>query len=137
MNGFLSQSVMCANEACPMASQCMRYTKYTEVRGTELSLRLLNISLVDVTADGCKYLHIPQLVTKARGFRGMYDSVPRKAARNIWQSFPCCNSRRQFYYMLSGDAPLSPEQQKKILDFFAERGADTSLGFDTYQEVMV
>lgn len=128
---------MCANEACPMASQCMRYTKYAEARGTELSLRLLNISLVIVTAEGCEYLHVPQQVTEARGFRAMYDSLPRKAARNLWQSFPYCNSRRQFYYMLSGDVPLYPEQQQKILDFFAERGADMNLGFDAYQEVMV
>lgn len=120
-----------------MASQCMRYTKYTEAQETELSLNLLNISLVNVTADGCEHIHIPQQVTVARGFKGMYDSVPRKAARNLWQSFPCCRSRRQFYYMLSGDVPIYPEQQKKILYFFAERGADMSLGFDTYQEVVV
>lgn len=137
MKESLSLSAMCANEACPMASQCMRYTKYTEVRETELSLRLLNISLVNVTANGCEYLHVPQQVTLARGFRGMYESLPQKAARNLWQSFPCCNSRRQFYYMLSGDVPLYPEQQQKILDFFSERGADTSLGFDAYQEVVV
>ena len=133
----INLTTMCANEACMMASKCMRYIKYIEARKTELSLTLLNTSLLNVTAEGCEYLHIPQQVLEVRGFRKMYGSVPRRSSRNIWQSFPCCESRRQFYYMLSGDVPLLPKQQEKILAFFAARGADTTLGFDAYQEVTV
>lgn len=131
----ITLSTMCANEACQMAGKCLRYSKYVEARKTELSLKLLNTSLLNVTAEGCEYLHIPQQVVEARGFRKMYDSVPRISSRNLWQSFPYCQSRRQFYYMLSGEMPLLPEQQDDILAFFAERGADTTLGFDAYQEV--
>lgn len=133
----INLTTMCANDTCKVASKCMRYNKYIEARKTELSLKLLNTSLLNVTAEGCEYLHIPQRVIEARGFRKMYGSIPRESSLNVWKSFPCCESRRQFYYMLSGDVPLLPEQQEEILTFFAARGADTSLGFDAYREVTV
>lgn len=128
---------MCAEDACPMAGRCARHANYLEARETELSLRLLNTSLLNITTEGCEYIHIPQQVSVARGFMKMHGSVPSGAVRNLWKSFPHCNSRRQFYYMRDGRVPLMPEHQRDILDFFAEHGADMSLGFDSYQEVTV
>lgn len=128
---------MCAEDACPMAGRCARHANYLEARETELSLRLLNTSLLNITTEGCEYIHIPQQVSVARGFMKMHGSVPSGAVRNLWKSFPHCNSRRQFYYMRDGRVPLMPEHQRDILDFFAEHGADMSLGFDAYEEVVV
>ena len=137
MTRYLPPTVVCGNDECPMAGQCMRHMDYVEAKKTVLVLQTLNTSCVEVTADGCEYLHIPQKVMEARGFRKMYDSVPRRYSKKLWQSFPHCGSRRQFYRMLAGEGPLYPEEQQDILGFFAARGVDTTIGFDAMQEVMV
>lgn len=120
-----------------MAGLCKRHTDYLEAKKDTLVIQVLNTSQVDVTADGCEYLHIPRRVIEARGFKKMYESVPRKYSKNLWQSFPHCNSRRQFYRMLAGEVPLYPEEQQDILAFFAAHGVDVSIGFDAAQEVTV
>lgn len=137
MTRYLPPTVVCANDDCPMAGQCMRHMDYIEAKKTTLVIQVLNTSLLNVSSEGCEYLHIPRKVMEARGFRKMYDSLPRKYSKNLWQSFPHCNSRRQFYRMLSGEVPLYPEEQKEILGFFASRGVDTTIGFDAMQEVTV
>lgn len=115
----------------------MRYMDYVEAKKTTLVIQMLNTSLLNVSGEGCEYLHIPRKVMEARGFRKMYDSLPRKYSNNLWQSFPHCNSRRQFYRMLAGEVPLYPEEQQEILGFFASRGVDTAIGFDAMREVTV
>lgn len=137
MDKYLPLTILCANDSCPMAGQCLRYTKYIEARTTELSLQILNASLLDVTDEGCEYIHIPRTEMQARGFEKMYDSVPRRAAINLWRDFPRCGSRRQFYRLLNGEVALSIDYQEEIKNFFDSRGADTSLGFDHYEEVTV
>lgn len=130
-------TILCANDSCPMAGQCLRYTKYIEARATELTIQILNASLLDVTDEGCEYIHIPRTEMQARGFGKMYGSVPRRAAINLWRDFPRCGSRRQFYRLLNGEVALSIDHQEEIKNFFDSRGADISLGFDHYEEVTV
>lgn len=137
MEKYLPNNILCANEACAMAEKCSRQMMYNEAIREQLTLHILNTSILDVTAEGCDYLHIPRLVTEAHGFRNMYGTVPRKMSKNLWQSFPHCGSRRQFYRMLSGEVALSPEHQQDIITFFASVNADTSLGFDRYEDVTV
>lgn len=129
-------TVLCANDVCQKTGQCIRHIKYKEARESELTLCLLNNSLLDVTTDGCEYVHIPRPVMVARGFRQMHGSVPRSASQGLWRSFPDCHSRRQYYRLMNGEVPLYPEQQQKILAFFDARGADTSLGFDVCEEII-
>lgn len=124
-------------DECALSEKCMRHIKYNEARREQLCLHVLNTSLLDVTADGCEYLHIPRQMTMAYGFKNMYDTVPRKMSRNLWKFFPHCGSRRQFYRMLSGEVALSPEWQHDITSFFASKDANISLGFDQYKEVTV
>lgn len=137
MDKYLPMTILCANDSCPMASQCLRYTRYLEARATELSLQILNTSLLNVTDEGCEYIHIPRTEMQARGFEKMYGSVPRRAAINLWRDFPRCGSRRQFYRLLNGEVALNIDHQEEIKSFFESLGADTSLGFDKYEEVTV
>lgn len=137
MKENIPSTTLCANGTCPKARECMLHTKYAEAQNKSLVLQLLNTSLLDVTSEGCEYIHIARKVTVARGFRMMYNSTPRMAARNLWKRFPQCDSRRQFYRLLSGDVALFPEYQEVIISFFKSLGADTSLGFDAYEEVTV
>lgn len=137
MQRYIPLTIQCANDDCPMAEKCLRHMEYLETKKKELTLKLLNTSLLDITSQGCEYLHLARQVTEARGFQRIYDSMPKKMSRNLWQELPYCNCRRQFYRMLHGEVPLYPEQQQKILAFFASRGADTTLGFDSYAEVTI
>lgn len=137
MKRYLPITILCANDTCQMAGQCLRHLKYNEEKESKLTLQIVNTSLLDITAEGCEYLHIPRQVMEAHGFKKMYESVPQRYSRNIWRSFPRCGSRRQFYRMLSGEVPLSPEHQEEIIAFFASHHADTTPGFDAYEEVTV
>ena len=41
---------------------------------------------------------------------------------------------RRFYKARNGEFPLNPQMQADLLEIFKERGADLSLGFDSYEE---
>ena len=41
---------------------------------------------------------------------------------------------RRFYKAKNGEFPLNPQIQADLLEIFKERGADLSLGFDSYEE---
>ena len=41
---------------------------------------------------------------------------------------------RRFYKAKNGEFPLNPQMQADLLEIFKERGADLSLGFDSYEE---
>lgn len=41
---------------------------------------------------------------------------------------------RRFYKAKNGEFPLNPQMQVELLEIFKERGADLSLGFDSYEE---
>ena len=41
---------------------------------------------------------------------------------------------RRFYKAKNGEFPLNPQMQVELLEIFKERGADLSLGVDSYEE---
>lgn len=133
----ITHLTVCNNANCPMAEECSLHQRYIEAVKTEPCLPLLNTSLITIGENGCEYLHIPKTVVVARGFRNMYDTVPKKATRNLWMHFPGSTSRRQFYRFLSGEVQILPDTQSEILAFMKEIDADTSIGFDNYEKVTV
>lgn len=137
MENNIPPIVVCETEQCAMAAQCSRYQKYMEERRQSLVLQILNTSLLEVSEEGCKYLHIAREVTAARGFSKMYGTIPRGCAKNVWQDFPLNISRRQFYRLMNGEVQILPEEQAEVLTYFKSLGADTSLGFDAYEQVTV
>lgn len=135
-NNYISKKVVCDADSCAMASQCSRHQQYLKARKTEMVLLMLNTSVLQIGDGGCQYLHIDKDVTVARGFKKLYASIPRGAAVNVWQGFPFQNiSRRQFYRLRNGELNILPEDQSAILAYFKSLGADTSVGFDTYEIV--
>lgn len=133
----IPQRVVCNADHCPLSDRCARHIEYLRTKDTEPYQLMLNTSLVTIGDQGCQHLHIQKKVTVARGFKNMYATVPKKNATSLWKQFPGDISRRQFYRLLPGDVALMPDQQEAVLRFFAEKGADTSLGFDAYEEVDV
>lgn len=134
---YISKNVVCDADSCAMASQCSRHQHYQEARKREMVLQVLNTSVLEFGDGGCEYLHIDKAVKVARGFKKMYASIPRGAAVNVWQRFPFHISRRQFYRLRNGELNILPEDQSAILAYFQLLGADTSLGFDKYEIVMM
>lgn len=137
MTDQLPYNTVCINTQCPKSNCCSLHQLYQDLSKTELTYRVLNTTLLDVDDNGCDYLHIPKQVTAARGFKRMHETIPLKAAKNMWKQFPGNICRRQFYRILSGDVQLLPEQQANILSYLDILGADTTIGFDEYEEITV
>lgn len=137
MKNYVTSATACMAGDCAMASQCSRYQNFVEARKHDTVLQVINTSLLELGDGGCRYLHIAKEVKAARGFKKMYDSIPRGAAVSVWQGFPGGISRRQFYRLLNGEIALLPKDQESILTYFDSLGADTALGFDDYEMVMV
>lgn len=133
----ITHKTVCNADNCPMSSQCSLHQQYIAAIKTEPCIPLLNTSLLTITENGCKHLHIPQTVIAARGFRKMYDTIPKKNATNLWKCYPEDISRRQFYRLLSGEVLLMPDTQEMIISFLQEKGADTSIGFDSYEKATI
>lgn len=133
---FISEDIVCNVLECPIHERCIHFMAYENQKTSRLVLKMLNSGKLEIGDNGCSYAHIPQLTRIARGFRNMYSTLPKSASRNVCKNFPQCTSRRQFYRLLNGEVPFDPEYQHAILTFFADHGANTTLGFDEYEEIM-
>lgn len=106
MKNYVTSATACMAGDCAMSSQCSRYQNFVEACKQDMVLQVINTSLLEVGDGGCRYLHIAKEVKAARGFKKMYDSIPRGAAVSVWQGFPGGISRRQFYRLLNGEIAL-------------------------------
>lgn len=136
-NNNINNYTQCMGDGCKVAEQCRHHQLYMEQKEHWMVMSVLNTSLIDITDDGCEHFYVATPVMMALGFKAMYDTVPHSAARGLWKDFPRNPSRRQFYRLLSGQVLIDPDYRTEILAFFESVGADTTLGFDSMEEVMV
>ena len=124
--------------ACPLASckksnTCIRHAAYLKAQAEKESFYILNTSKFSASDAGCEHYLTPMKQRMARGFRRLYETLPKCNSHYFWgRTFFA--SETSWYRAKRGDLLLTPGEQKILLEAFRENGADISIGFDGYVE---
>ena len=124
--------------ACPLASckksgTCIRYAAYLKAQEEKESFSILNTSKFTTPDMGCENYLTPVKQRMARGFRALYETLPKCNSHYFWTCTSFMNET-SWYRAKRGDLLLTPKEQEILLEAFRENGADMSVGFDGYVE---
>ncbi len=126
--------------ACPLAScsrshTCVRYATYQKALAEEVTFPVVNPRLLEGVGDACPYHLVGERQRWARGFRRICDTIPSGNAKHLASSTPY--TERRFYKAKNGEFAIDLEMQQTLLHIFGSKGADVSVGFDSYEEKTV
>lgn len=132
MSKFIPYHIVCPMASCTRSNTCARYANYLKEKAEADSFEVLNLDHLKIAGDSCPYHLVTERQRWARGFARLCDSIPKGNSRylNIYTPF----TQRRFYKAKNGEFALNPELQKELLSIFEQKGADISLGFDSYEE---
>ena len=130
MNKYIPYNITCPLASCSRSNTCARYANYQKAKAEEASFMVLNTDFLQVEGEGCPYHLVSERQRWARGFSRLCKSIPSGNAKylNVYTPF----TQRRFYKAKNGEFPLNPQMQAELLEIFKERGADLSLGFDSW-----
>lgn len=129
----ISNTATCPEASCSHSNTCARYANYLKSLAGADTFEILNIRHLQTAGlAACPYHLVTEKQRWARGFKRICDSIPSGNAKHLYTKTPY--TQRRFYKARNGEIPISPEMQKRLLRIFREIGADTSIGFDVYEE---
>ena len=123
----------CPLASCKKSSTCIRYAAYLKAQAEKESYSILNTSKFTTTEAGCENYLTPVKQRMARGFKAIYETLPKRNCHYFWTHTSFMNET-SWYRAKRGDLLLTPEEQEALLAAFRVNGADMSIGFDGYVE---
>lgn len=129
---FIAFNVVCAMSSCTRSNTCARYAQYLNSLANADTFKVLNAKRMKLEGSTCPYHLVVEKQKWARGFRRIYASIPSGKAHYFHACTPY--TQRRFYKARNGEIALDPEMQQRLLDIFEQHGADTNIGFDSYEE---
>ena len=84
--------------------------------------------------DRCAYFRPADKLTYALGFIGMLDRMPYKLMQEAICKLMRRFGRRTYYRVRKGERPLSPDEQKSMLNILKQCGINDPGKFDAYFE---
>lgn len=129
---YISSDVTCPLASCSRSHTCARHANYQKALTQEATFSVMNPQLLKVGDDSCPYHLVVEKQRWAWGFQRIYDSMPAGNTHYFSHSTPY--TERRYYKAKKGEIPIEPEMQAQLLAIFKRNGANTSLGFDRYEE---
>lgn len=126
----------CPLASCKKSSTCIRYAAYLKAQAEKESYTILNTSKLTKSDTGCENYLTFVKQRMARGFRAIYETLPKCNSHYFWTCVSFMNET-SWYRAKRGDLLLTPKEQQILLAAFRENGADMSVGFDGYVEMEV
>ncbi len=123
----------CPLASCKKSSTCIRYAAYLKAQAEKESFCILNTSKFTTSDEGCENYLTPVKQRMARGFKAIYETLPKCNSHYFWTCVSFMNET-SWYRAKRGDLLLTPDEQEELLAAFRENGADMSVGFDGYVE---
>ena len=125
---------VCQQQDCPRAGKCLHQIAYRPlIEQPATVLRLLNPTLC--TRDGaCPYFRDSAPVTYARGFTGMQSRMFPAQYQQFMSILMSHFGRNPYFERRRGEFPLSPKEQRIVLNALRRVGVTEELRFDHYEE---
>lgn len=132
---MITNNTCCPLTACPKSGICVHYANYMKAQENE-SFEVLNTRLITPTDEGCPNLIVEKTERWAYGFTNMFATMTIGKAKSVnW--YGLFGSQPTYWRAKNGERPISPDEQERLLQKFERCGADVSLGFDRYEDVIV
>lgn len=132
---ILSVDTVCHNEACPVHHLCARYERYQQLSEKEQAFAILNPRFIVCNEQGCEHRLTKKTFRMARGFQRMFATMPTGNTYKFWHRTPYY-SESTYCRAKRGAILIDPEMQQELLALLKKYGADTSIGFDEYEELV-
>ena len=126
--------LLCMNQDCPKATGCLRRIAEQQISDKVRLWRVISPKYQKNHTGDCPYFRPSDKQTYALGFIGMLEQMPyrqmQEAASRLLNHF----GRRTYYRVRKGERPLSPNEQKSILNILEQCGIGDPGKFDAYFE---
>lgn len=128
-----SRYTVCQHSDCPMASTCLHQIAYEPLMKSENFLSLINPMRCKKN-EKCEFYRNNTPVEYARGFTNFQKYMYPQQYQAFMNILIAHFSRNSYFERRRGDSPLSPKEQKIVLNALQEAGVDKPLRFDSYEE---
>ena len=126
--------LLCMKQDCPKATTCLRRIAEQQI-GDEVKLwHVISPKYQEKQTDRCAYFRPADKLTYALGFIGMLDRMPYKLMQEAICKLMRRFGRRTYYRVRKGERPLSPDEQKSMLNILKQCGINDPGKFDAYFE---
>ena len=121
---------LCLKADCQKASSCLRQLALTHVQNTKDEFQIVNPLKTQDQNGNCQFYRCSEVVSFGKGFRNLYDNLPRKQGRLFADLITNAFSERTYLYMRKGERLISPAEQELFKSFLIKCGATIPLTFD-------
>lgn len=128
-----SRYKVCLHADCVRASVCLRQLAYRSLMEKEEVLWLLN-PLRCTKDESCPYYRNGGIAVYALGFKGMKERMYPKQYQEFMSILTAQFGRNPYFERRSGKKPLSPKDQRLVLQALKRVGVEENLEFDRYEE---
>lgn len=124
---------ICLHNDCPRATSCLHQLACQSLMKQENILQLINPSRC-TKDEKCTYYRNAAPISYARGFIGMQQQMLPAQYKAFMSALKSIFGRNSYYERRRGDSPLSPDEQKIVLNTLRQVGVTKKLKFDRYEE---
>ena len=129
-----SDYAVCQQQDCPRAGKCLHQIAYQPlIEQPATVLRLLNPTLC-TRDEACPYFRDSAPVTYARGFTGLQSRMFPAQYQQFMSILMSHFGRNPYFERRRGEFPLSPKEQRIVLNALRRVGVTEELRFDHYEE---
>lgn len=133
-NKIPADYAVCQHADCPRAGKCLRQIAYRPlIERPSQVLRLLNPTLCTCD-EACPHFRDSAPVTYARGFTRMQSRMYPSQYQTFMSILKLRFGRNPYYERRKGEALLSPQEQKIVLNTLRRVGVTEEMKFDNYEE---
>lgn len=125
---------VCTSESCTQRTHCLHALVAPEVLGKSRIYSQINAHHPDYQEGAaCAFYRSDTPERYARGFARAMNELSRKNYDACTNYMIGRNSKTQFYRLKRGDLPLSPREQREIVETLRSYGYEGDEPFDRYE----
>ncbi len=114
--------LVCYYEPCKLKEHCLHWLAGPYVPETDMMQTCVNVTNKAVRAGLCPLYKPDVPVVMKRGFRHLYDDMPRRVATAIRAELDARYGHTTYYKYRNGELPVTPGMQEQIAAVCREHG---------------
>lgn len=129
---FYSSFLLCLNDNCPRAKECLHNSAYKDFGNSQKTINIINPNLyIELNAE-CSYFKTNQNVKIAWGLRTLLDSLSYDIAKSMRRRLIQKFGQTKYYRFYREELPILPEDQKTIKQIFLDEGIESDPQFNRF-----
>lgn len=128
--------VVCWQKECPLAAGCLRRMGSIHIPASQNYVTSINPLAATSYGRDCPHYRPARWITVAYGLRHIYDNVPYRVGRALYQTIHARLRNTMYYHYYHERRAMSPEVQDIIRAAFQRYGIEEPVQFSRYEEVI-